>query len=93
MSTICNIYPSDGLNTISPIIHSSLIGFTFDEFPIYGAFGYTNTNGTGGISRLKSSYQLRNITTRTTYADGTDVVDGPPISSVFPMEFSVILQL
>jgi hypothetical protein len=73
------------LYTINPTIHSPLIGFAYDGFPIYGAFGYTNTNGTGGISRMKSSYQLRNITTRTTYADGTDVVDGPTISSTFPL--------
>ena len=85
LSTICNLYPSDGLYTINPTIHSPLIGFAYDGFPIYGAFGYTSTNGTGGISRMKSSYQLRNITTRTTYADGTDVVDGPPISSTFPL--------
>lgn len=85
LSTICNLYPSDGLYTINPNIHSPLIGFAYDGFPIYGAFGYTNTNGTGGVSRMKSSYQLRNITTRTTYADGTDVVDGPAISSTFPL--------
>ena len=85
LSTICNLYPSDGLYAINPSVHSPLIGFAYDGYPIYGAYGYTNTNGTGGVSRMKSSYQLRNITTRTTYADGTDVEDGPPVSSTFPL--------
>jgi len=42
-----------------------LIGFAYDGFPIYGAYGYANADGTGGIARIKSSYELRNITTRT----------------------------
>ena len=44
--------------------HSPIIGYAFDNFPIYGAYGYTNTNGTGAIKRIESSYQLKNITTR-----------------------------
>ena len=44
--------------------HSPIIGYAFDNFPIYGAYGYTNTNGTGSIKRMESSYQLKNITTR-----------------------------
>ena len=86
LSTICNTYPSDGLYVINPSQHSPLIGFAYDGFPIYGAYAYTNgTDATGGISRMKSSYQLRNMTARTHYADGTDVADGPAISSDFPL--------
>ena len=44
--------------------HSPIIGYAFDNFPIYGAYGYTNVNGTGSIKRMESSYQERNITTR-----------------------------
>lgn len=73
LSTICNQYDSEGLYTINPNIHSPLIGFAYDGFPIYGAYGYTNTNGTGGISRMKSSYQLKNQTTRT---------NGPAVNQV-----------
>jgi len=64
-STICSIYPADGLYVINSSQHSPLIGFAYDGFPIYGAYGYANTNGTGGIVRIKSSYQLRTNTTRT----------------------------
>ncbi|MGL2966130.1 YHYH protein [Flavobacterium sp. XGLA_31] len=87
ISTICDTYPSDGLYVINPSEHSPLIGFAYDGYPIYGAYGYANTDGTGGIVRMKSSYQLRNITTRTVWADGTDVLDGPPVSTTYPLGY------
>lgn len=83
VSTICNLYDADGLYTINPSQHSPLIGFAYDGFPIYGAYAYANANGTGGITRMKSGYQLRNITVRTHHADGTDVADGPAVNSTY----------
>lgn len=83
VSTVCNLYDADGLYTLDSTMHSPLIGFAYDGFPIYGAYGYANADGTGGIARIKSSYQLRNITTRTTAPDGTDVDDGPPIDATY----------
>lgn len=85
ISTICNLYDADGLYGIDSTQHSPLIGFAYDGFPIYGAYAYANTNGTGGIVRMKSSYQLRNITVRTHYADGTDVTDGPAVNTTYPL--------
>ncbi len=85
VSTICNLYDADGLYTINPTEHSPLIGFAYDGFPIYGAYGYANADGTGGITRIKSGYQLRNITVRTHHADGTDVGDGPPVNATYPI--------
>jgi len=85
ISSVCNPYLADGLYVIDSTVHSPLIGFAYDGFPIYGAYGYQNTNGTGPIVRMKSSYSLRNITTRTLYADGTDVTDGPIVSSAHPL--------
>jgi hypothetical protein len=64
-SSICSLYDSEGLYTINPSVHSPLIGFAYDGFPIYGAYAYTNVNGTGAIARMKSSYQLKTQTTRT----------------------------
>ncbi|MEO0403538.1 MAG: YHYH protein, partial [Bacteroidota bacterium] len=72
VSEICNLYDADGLYAIDPEQHSPLIGFAYDGFPIYGAYGYQNTDGTGGIVRIKSSYELNTATTR---ADGPDVAD------------------
>lgn len=74
VSTICNLYDADGLYAINPTQHSPLIGFAYDGFPIYGAYAYANTNGTGGITRMKSSYQLRSISTRSL---------GPAVSSTY----------
>jgi hypothetical protein len=85
ISTVCNLYDSDGLYTINPSQHSPLIGFAYDGFPVYGAYGYANADGTGGITRIKSGYQLRNITLRTHHADGTDVPDGPPVNTTYPI--------
>jgi hypothetical protein len=85
ISTICNLYNADGLYSINASEHSPLIGFAYDGFPIYGAMGYANADGTGGIVQIKSSYFLRNITTRTHNAAGTDVTDGPAVGASFPL--------
>lgn len=73
VSTICNLYDADGLYVIDSMQHSPLIGFAYDGFPIYGAYAYTNTDGTGGISRMKSGYQLKSHTSR---------VNGPTVGQV-----------
>lgn len=68
--------------------HSPIIGFAFDNFPIYGAYGYANTDGTGGIKRMESSYQLRNITNRETLPDGTILNAsefGPAVNNQYPL--------
>jgi len=83
ISTICDLYDADGLYTLDSTTHSPLIGFAADGFPIYGAYGYKNSDGTGGITRIKSGYQLRSISTRTHWADGTDVADGPAVNSTY----------
>lgn len=74
-SNVCDTYPSDGLYVINPAEHAPLLGFTYDGFPIYGAYGYANTDGSGGISRMKSSYQLK------AYANGLRT-NGPAINQV-----------
>lgn len=87
LSTICNLYDADGLYVMDSTHHSPLLGFAYDGYPIYGAYGYKNTDGTGGITRMKSSYSLRSITTRTTYADGSTVTPGPAVSSTYPLGY------
>lgn len=87
LSNVCNLYASDGLYVINATQHSPLLGFAYDGFPIYGAYAYKNTDGTGGLTRMKSSYQLRNITVRTVWADGTDVLDGPPVNATYPLGY------
>lgn len=87
ISTICNLYDADGLYTIDSTQHSPLIGFAYDGFPIYGAYAYKYSNGTGGIVRMKSSYVKRNITARTSYANGATVTAGPAVSSTYPLGY------
>ncbi len=87
ISDVCNLYDADGLYTINPTKHSPLIGFAYDGFPVYGAYGFKNTDGTGGITRMKSGYQLRNITIRTTSPTGAAVTSGPAISSTYPLGY------
>ena len=69
--------------------HSPVIGYAFDGFPVYGAYGYTNTDGTGVIKRMVSSYLLRSgMTIRDSLPDGTALATayyGPAISDSFPL--------
>lgn len=70
VSDVCNLYDAEGLYAIDADNHSPLIGYAYDGYPIYGAYGYKNSDGSGGITRIKSGYQLRNITSR---ANGPDI--------------------
>lgn len=74
ISDICDTYPADGLYVIDGNSHSPLIGFAYDGFPIYGAYAYANLDGTGGIVRMQSSYELPGATTR---------INGPDISATY----------
>ena len=78
ISTICNLYNADGLYTIDSNQHSPLIGFAYDGYPIYGAYAYNNVDGTGVFTRMKSSYQLKSMTTRTL---------GPAVSATYPLGY------
>jgi hypothetical protein len=69
-------------------IHSSILGYMFDGYPLYGPYGYSNTNGTGGIRRMRSGFVKRNITTRTTLPNGTVLPSnqwGPAVNSTYPL--------
>ena len=68
--------------------HSPILGYMFDGYPLYGPYGYSNTNGTGGIRRMRSGYVKRNITVRTTLPNGTVLPSnqwGPVVSSQYPL--------
>ena len=73
-------------------VHSRILGFAFDGFPVYGPHGYANSDGSGGVARIRSSYRLRSITTRTTLPDGTVLMPaqyGPSVSATFPLGYYV----
>ena len=56
--------------------HSPIIGYAFDGFPVYGAYGYANVNGSGAIKRMVSSYSVSTATTR---------ANGPAVSANYPI--------
>lgn len=87
VSDICSLYDADGLYIMDETKHSPLIGFAYDGFPIYGAFGFKSTDGTGEIVRIKSGFKLRDITQRTTYYDGSSVKSGPDVNSAYPLGY------
>ena len=70
-----HVSPTCLYNDADSTHHSPIIGYAFDGFPIYGAYAYTNTNGTGAIKRMISSYVLSAATTRT---------NGPAVNSTYP---------
>jgi hypothetical protein len=65
----CLYDDTDSLN------HSPVIGYAFDGFPVYGAYAFTNTDGTGPIKRMRSSYVLASTTTRN---------NGPNVNATYP---------
>ncbi len=72
--------------------HSPIIGYSFDGFPIYGAYGYAATDGSGGIKKMGSSYQLRSITQRNSLPDGTSLNNqqqGPVVSINYPLGYYI----
>ena len=71
-SDVCGDFPSEALFTVDPSAHSPLIGYAFDGYPIYGPYGFANADGSGGVVRIETSWQLRDITVRHTLPDGTE---------------------
>lgn len=68
--------------------HSPILGYMFDGYPLYGPYAYENSNGTGGIKRMRTGFVKRNITTRTTLPDGTVLPSnqwGPPVNTQYPL--------
>lgn len=83
-----HIAPNCLVNLSDSSRHSPLVGYAFDGFPIYGPFAYANTNGTGGIVRMRSGYVARAITQRMTLPNGTALPQnqyGPAVSANYPL--------
>ena len=88
LSDVCDSYPANGLYIPDAGQHSPLLGYAFDGYPIYGAYAYSNTDGSGGITRMESGWAKRDITQRHTLADGTvlDMAEwGPDVNDSYPL--------
>jgi hypothetical protein len=68
-------------------VHSPIVGFAIDGYPIYGPFGYSNaTDSTSSTMRMETSFRLRSITQRDTLPDGTPSIPaGPNVSAQYPL--------
>ena len=78
--------------------HSPILGWAFDGYPIYGPYGFSDaTNASSAIKRIKSGFQLRTMTQRTTLATWalahhtgvsqtlTATQYGPDVSDIYPL--------
>jgi hypothetical protein len=76
-------------DTTKSMVHSPLIGYSFDGYPIYGPFGHKDPlDANSKIVRMTASYQKRNITDRTTLPDGTVLSSsqyGPVLGGSYPL--------
>ena len=71
-----HVNPTCLYNDADNVNHSPIIGYAFDGFSIYGAYAFTNANGTGIIKRMTSSFVLNTSTTRN---------NGPAVSATYPL--------
>ncbi len=56
----------------APWKHSPILGWSFDGYPIYGPYGYSDPmNANSAIKRIKSGFRLRMITQRISIPDWT----------------------
>ena len=78
--------------------HSPILGWSFDGYPIYGPYGYSDpADPTSPVKRMQSSFQLRNMTERTSLPDWlasyhnpvpqqlTAAQSGPPVNVKYPL--------
>ncbi len=84
-----HVNPKCLYNSADSTQHSPIIGYSFDGYPVYGAYGYSNPNAAGAVRRMKPSYQLRTtMVNRDTLPNGTVVSvanEGPVVSSSYPL--------
>ena len=82
----------------APWRHSPILGWSFDGYPIYGPYGYTEAmNANSAVKRITSGFRLRNITQRTSLPDWALAHHpnipqtlaanqyGPDVSETFPL--------
>ncbi len=91
-----HVNPTCLYNSANTAVHSPIIGYAFDGFPIYGAYAYTNTNGTGAIKRMTPSFVLapstgtvllgaNSASAAATPTTPTTRNAGPPVNTSYPL--------
>lgn len=83
-----HLNPTCLYDALNDQVHSPIIGYAFDGYAVYGAYGFANADGTGGVHRMESSYRMRAITQRHQLPDGTVLSAGqygPDVSTTYPL--------
>ncbi len=91
-----HVNPACLYNSTLTTVHSPIIGYAFDGYPVYGAFAYANTNGTGAIKRMTPSFVLAASTGSVLLGANTASATaspstptsrngGPPVNSTYPL--------
>tara|TARA_B100000035_G_scaffold209157_1_gene178861 strand:- start:13446 stop:21611 length:8166 start_codon:yes stop_codon:yes gene_type:complete len=83
-----NLYAPRNLRTLKTDDgsgHSPILGWAYDGSPIYGPYAFTNTDGTGPLKYLKSSYVRSTALSR---VNGPDFADFP--SGYFVEDYSYV---
>ncbi len=70
-----HVNPSCLYNHNNSSVHSPILGYAFDGYPIYGAYGYASPMVAGALKRMVSSYVLSSNSTR---------ANGPAVSATYP---------
>ena len=82
-----HVSPTPLYSSSASTTHSGIIGYAFDGYPVYGPYGYTNTNGTGAIKRMTPSWAVRNMTDRTTLPDGSTASSSGPTLATYALGY------
>ncbi len=74
----------------SSAVHSPIVGWANDGFPIYGPYGYTYSDDeNSAVILMVSGYSLRNIAERNKFSSTGNVLppalQGPDVSDDFPL--------
>lgn len=65
------------LHDFDTTVHSPIVGYAWDGYPVYGPYGYQDANTNGGATmRMRSSYKKQTYTTRT---------NGPAVGGQYPI--------
>ena len=85
-----HVVPTCLYNLNNSAVHSPIVGWSFDGYPIYGPYGYSNaTNANSAIKLMVSGYATNAaMTNRNSLGNGTALSAanyGPSINTTYPL--------
>ena len=72
-----NVQSNNSEEVAESLVHSPIIGWSYDGNPIYGPYGYINPiSGANQVSKIKSGYRLNVITNSLLRPQSSEIEDG-----------------